>query len=200
MAVVIRLCLSSVIFISIWLSFTLYGVKVDSFALLKRNFTCTETYLSDMGSHRDKSIFRTSSIFSTLCCNSCSTIYPYIWRISTSQATQINICSWLKSVLCCNKVYKLANCVSLDISGLENLNLSRKQGMIICITNVISDTIERSPLELPFCYSIQFLHRKIKRSARPSSYYANSRATRQFTMCRRYCYKPWPVHKHNKGC
>ena len=56
--------------------------------------------------------------------------------------------------------------------------------MIICITNVISDTLERSPLELPFCYSIQFLHRKIKRSARPSSYYANSSATRQLLLCR----------------
>ena len=94
-----------------------------------------------------------------------------------------NICSWLKSILCCSKVYKLANCVNLDISGLENPNLSRKQGMIICITNAISDTLERSPLELPFCYSIQFLHRKIKRSARPSSYYANSSATRQLLLC-----------------
>ena len=145
---------------------------------------CTETYLSDMGSHWDKSIFRTLSIrVSTLCCNSYSMIYAYIWRISTSQATQINICSWLKSILCCNKVYKLANCVNLDIFGLENPNLSRKQGMIICITNVISDTLEISPLELPFCYSIQFLHRKIKRSARPSSYYANSSATCQLLLC-----------------
>ena len=84
----------------------------------------TRLYLSDMGSHRDKFIFRTSSIqVSTLCCNSCSTIYAYIWRISTIQATQIN-CSWLKSILCCNKVYKLVSCVTLDIFGLaiENPN------------------------------------------------------------------------------
>lgn len=173
-----------VIFISIWLSFTFYEVKVDSFVLLKRNSTCTETYLSDVVSHRDKFIFKTSSIrVSTWCCNSCSTIYAYIWRISTIQAAQTNICSWSKSISCSNKVYKFVNCVNLDIFGLENPNLSRKQGMIICITNVISDTLERSPLELPFCYSIQFLYRKIERSARPSSYYANSSATRQLLLC-----------------
>ena len=56
--------------------------------------------------------------------------------------------------------------------------------MIICITNAISDTLERSqPLKLPFCFSIQFLHCKIKRSARPSSYYANSSATCQLLLC-----------------
>ena len=110
-------------------------------------------------------------------------MYAYIWQISTSQATQTNICSWSKSILCCNKVYKLANCVNLDIFGLENPNLGRKQGMIICITNVISDALERSPLELPFCYSKQFLHRKIKRSTHPSCYYANSSATHQLLLC-----------------
>ena len=49
--------------------------------------------------------------------------------------------------------------------------------------NVISDTLERSQLELPFYSSIQFLHRKIKRSARPCSYCANSSATRQLLLC-----------------
>ena len=206
-AVIAHLCLSSVILTCLWLSLTFYQVQVDSFtASLKQSSACTEIYLAEMVFDREKCVFKTSSLIrvSTLCYNSyfniSCMIYACFWQNLTIQGKQTNIWGSTKSILCSNKAYKLTNCVILDNFGLGNPNLGRKQVKLICIMNVISDTLERSPLELPFYSSIQCLYivklkdlldrvfLLCKLECNPPT----------FTMWRRYCYKSWPVHKYNK--
>ena len=128
-----RLSLDYVVFVPLWLSLTFYQVQVDGFAFLKLKSVCAKDSVAEVSFCQEKLMFETSKRVSTLSYNSSlnSGIYACLCQEAPGRLVQIGGPGSLKLIICCWRVYKPEN---------------SKHGKIICISNGISDTLDRLPL------------------------------------------------------